>query len=135
MKQCRKKKELQERMNYLNDTAEFHEVESNSCGIFYTFPVNQQVFQVLVLCGAAINACHLTHGTCLDHRKTFSVINLLHLIRPEIIIKEFIILRHQVLQDWFPCILVQGLLSQEMKIELEAQFQCRHLQEGRRRVH
>ena len=53
----------------------------------------------------------------LDHRKTFVVINFLFLMRPEIIIKEFIILRHQVLQDRFRCILVQGLLSQEMKIE------------------
>ena len=74
----------------------------------------------------------LTHGIRLDHRKTFLVINFLHLNRPKIIIKEFIILRHQVLQDRFQCILVQALLSQEMKIELGARFQCRHLQEGRR---
>ena len=60
------------------------------------------------------------------------VTNVLHLIRPEIIIKEFIILRHQVLQDPFQCILAQGLLSQEMKIEKRAQFQCRHKQEGPR---
>ena len=57
--------------------------------------------------------------------------NFLKLIRPEIIMKEFIILRHQVLQDLFRCTLVQGLLSQEMKIKLRAEFQCRHLQEGR----
>ena len=31
--------------------------------------------------------------------------------------KEVIILRHQVLQDRFRCILVQGLLSHEMKID------------------
>ena len=54
----------------------------------------------------------LPHDTWihLDYRKTFLVSNFLHLIRPEIIIKEFIILRHQVLQDWFQCILVQGTL-------------------------
>ena len=28
-----------------------------------TFPVNQQRFQVLVLCWAVTKACHLTHGT------------------------------------------------------------------------
>ena len=36
-----------------------------------TFPVNLQWFQVLVLCWGSTNACHLTHGICLDHRKTF----------------------------------------------------------------
>ena len=40
-----------------------------------TFPVNQQRSQVLVLCWAATNACHLTHGIRLDYRKTFLVIN------------------------------------------------------------
>ena len=51
----------------------------------------------------------------------------LRLIRSKIIIKEFMILRHQVLQDR-----LQGDLSQDMKIEIRAQFQCRHMQEGRR---
>ena len=60
------------------------------------------------------------------------VINFLRLIRPKIIFKEFIVLRHQVQQERFQCVLVQKLLSQEMKIKIEAQFQCRHLQEGRR---
>ena len=47
-----------------------------------TFPVNFQRFQV------ATNACLLTHGIRLDHRKTFLVINFVHMIRPEIIVKE-----------------------------------------------
>ena len=64
--------------------------------------------------------------------KRFGIINFLHWIRPEIIIKEFTITRHQVVQDRFQCILVQELQSQEMKIKIGAQFQCRHLQEGRR---
>ena len=61
-----------------------------------------------------------THGR-LDYRKTFLVINFLQLIHPEIIIKEFIILWHQVIQDRFQCVLVQELLSQEMKIKKGAQ--------------
>ena len=81
-----------------------------------TFPVKKQRCQVLVPCWAATNACHLIHGIRLDCRETFWVINFRHLIRPEILIKEFIILRHQVLQDLFQCILAQELLSQEMKI-------------------
>ena len=36
-----------------------------------TFPVSLQWFQVLFPCWAATNACHLTHGMRLDHRKTF----------------------------------------------------------------
>ena len=36
------------------------------------FPVNQQHFQVIVICWAATNACHLAYGMHLDHRKTFS---------------------------------------------------------------
>ena len=40
----------------------------------------------------------------LQGKRFFLVINFLGLIRPEIIIKEFTILRHQVLQDRFQCI-------------------------------
>ena len=63
--------ELQEGMNYLNDSGEFHEVESNNSGFLHTFQVNQQRFQVLDLCWAAANACNLKHGIHLDDRKTF----------------------------------------------------------------
>ena len=42
-----------------------------------------------MLCSAATKDCLLTHGIRLNHRKTFLVINFLHLIRPKIIIKEF----------------------------------------------
>ena len=42
--------ELQERMNELTDSREFHEVESNYSGIFHAFPVNKQGFQVRDLC-------------------------------------------------------------------------------------
>ena len=34
--------ESQERMNYLNDSGEFHEVDSKYSGNIHTFPVNQQ---------------------------------------------------------------------------------------------
>ena len=62
--------ELHKGMNYLNDSGDFHEVESNNSGFFHTFPVNQQGFQVLDLCWAAANACNLKHGIHLDDRKT-----------------------------------------------------------------
>ena len=42
-----------------------------------------------MLCSAATKDRRLTHGINLDCRKTFLVINVLRLIRPEIILKEF----------------------------------------------
>ena len=57
---------------------------------FLTFPVNQQFFQVHVLCWAATNACFLTHGICLNHRKTSLAIHAQcsihhrHLKRPKL---------------------------------------------------
>ena len=79
---------------------------------------------------AATNACHLTHGIRLDHRKTLWVINFLHLIRPNLRNSSFYDTRCYRIGS--SALWAQELLSQEMKIELRAQFQCRHLQEGRR---
>ena len=42
--------ESQERMNYTNDSREFQDVESIWSGNYHTFPVNRQLFQVLVGC-------------------------------------------------------------------------------------
>ena len=91
-----------------------------------TFPVNLQWFQVLVPCSAATIACLLTHG------KTFSVINFLRLIHAEIIIKEFIA-HHKENEDQIHK--QQGqmkLFSQELTNKVDTQYQCRHLQQGRR---
>ena len=89
----------------------------------FTFPVNQQ--------------CHLTHAVRLDNRKTFLVINFLQLT-PEIHYEGI----HHLSTPGstgptkycrtFCMLQAQGLTSQDMKIQTEAQFQCRHLQEGRR---
>ena len=63
--------ELQEQMNSLSDSGEFHEVESNIVEDWRTFPVRKMWFRVLLPCWAATNACHETHGIRLDYRKTF----------------------------------------------------------------
>ena len=39
--------------------------------IVVTFPINQQSCQVIDLCWAATDTCHLIHGICLKHRETF----------------------------------------------------------------
>ena len=82
---------------------------------FLTFPVNEQSFQVLVLCHAATNACHLIHGICLNHRETFLAIHALCSIHHRHFVKEFFTLRLQVLQVPFQCKEVQGNLSREVK--------------------
>ena len=40
------------------------------------FPVNRQLFRVLVVCWAATKACDMIHGTCLVHRETLLTIHL-----------------------------------------------------------
>ena len=76
----------------------WHRITVGDC---FAFPVNQQWFQVLVPWWVATNACHLTHGLHLDYWKTFLVIKILHLIRPEILLMEFIVVRHQERQNQF----------------------------------
>ena len=127
------RQELQERMNCLNDSGEIPEVESNKSGKFDHFPSQPAVFQVHILCWAATNACRLTHGICLDHRKTFfgnprTMFDSSQTPYQEILHST----THQVLQVRFQCMSVQGHLLQEAKNELGAQFHCRDLQEGRR---
>ena len=81
----------------MNDPGEFHEVESNCSGTC-SHVCSQQGFQVHALCQAATDACHLTRGIDLDHRKTFLPIHVPHLSHHKHPIEEFINLRHQVLQ-------------------------------------
>ena len=64
--------EMQERVNYMNDSGEFQDVESICSGKYYlTFPVSWQCFQIHDLCRAATKACDLVHGICLGHKETF----------------------------------------------------------------
>ena len=68
----------------------------------------------------------------LDYKKTFLVIIFLHLVHPEILLKEFILAHRTENEDQFLKQQGQGPLSQEMTSKIGAQFQCLHLQEGRR---
>ena len=43
---------------------------------YTTFPVNRQLFQVLVECWAATKVCDWMHGSCLGHRQTFLTVHL-----------------------------------------------------------
>ena len=121
-------KEMQVQMNFMNDSEEFQEVESNHSGRLSYVPSQPAAIPSFRSMLSRDKRLPLDTWNASGPQENvfFLETNFLHLIRPEIIIKEFIILRHQVFQDRFQCILVQGLLSQEMKIELGAQFHCRH---------
>ena len=61
--------ELQERLNYMNDSA-FKMQNRLAVENYSTFPVNGQSFQVFLVCCAATKVCDLIHGTHLVHRET-----------------------------------------------------------------
>ena len=81
-------KSLQEKANCMNDSREFQDIESKNSGIFVTFPVSQQSFQVLDPCWAATNACHLIHGIYLNHKETFLAIHVQCSIHRRHLMKE-----------------------------------------------
>ena len=126
--------EMQEQMNSMNDSGEFvsrsgiesqweivlrsQSTSSDSKFSFYVEP--RQTLATWHMEFVWITGKHVL------------VINFLHLIRPKIIIKEFTIVRHQERQVQFHKRLGQGPLSNEMKSEWRAEFQCRHLHGGRR---
>ena len=85
---------------------------------YFMFPVSQQSSQVLDLRGAATKACDLTHGICLWHRETFFG-------NPRALFDS-----SQILQSGIPVQRCTGDLSRKVKNKLEAQFQCRVLQEN-----
>ena len=106
--------DMQDPMNSMNDSGELQEVESNHSGRLSYVPSQPEV----IPSSRSMLSCdrRLPLGTWNMSGPQENVLGnqFSTLIRPEIIIKEFIIPRHQV------------------QIELRAQFQCRHLQEGRR---
>ena len=74
----------------------------------------------------------LIHGSHLDHRKTCLVINFQRLIHSEIILMEFNLTMHKENVEQSHQLQGQRLSSQVMTDKIKAQFQCLHLQQGRR---
>ena len=93
---------MQEQMNSMNDSGEFQEVESNHSGRLSYFPRQPEMIpSSRSMLSRDKRLPFDTSGIHLDHRKTFLVINFLHLIRPKIIIKKLTTERHQERQDQF----------------------------------
>ena len=96
-----------------------------------TFPVNWSWFRVLVLCSAATKDCRLKPGINLNYRKTFLEIYFPHLIHPEIILKEFNLTTYKETEKQSLKQKGRRLFTQVKIDKIKAQFQCRHLHQGR----
>ena len=90
----------------------------------FTFPVKQQ--------------CHLTHAIRLDNRNTFVVIDFFYSWLPKSLERNSPFFLHLVIQDppstarLFACFRHRDSYPRTWRFKTEAQFQCRHLQDGRR---
>ena len=118
--------EMQDQMNSTNDSGEFQEVESN-----YRERLSYVPSQLAII-PSSRSMLSRDKRLPLDTWNAFGVTIFLHLIHPEIILKEFTVVQHKGNDDQFHK--QQGqmkLFSLEMTNKMEAQFQCRHLQEGR----
>ena len=109
---------MQEQMISVNDSGDFQDVESNKSGRLSH--VSSQ-FAMIPSSRSLLSR---------DKRLSFDTWNTSGL--QENVFGNLFSTFDSYRNHWFPCMLVQGLLSQEMEIELRAQFQCRHLQEGLR---
>ena len=126
---------MQEQMNSMNDSGEFQEVESNHGGRLSLVPSQPGVIPS--------SSSMLTRDKRLPsdtwnapglQETVFLVINYLHLICSEILLKEFIMVshtKHKERQNQFREQLEKGHLAQDMMIKIRVQFQCRCLRESR----
>ena len=88
--------EMQEQMNSLNDSGEFQEVQSNHSERLSFVPSHPAAIASSRSMLSRDKRLPLdTWSMSGPQENVFLVINFLRLIRPKIIIKEFIILRHR----------------------------------------
>ena len=124
--------ELQERMNCLSDSREYHEEEPNYSGNFFTrFQSTSKDSKSTIYAKLRQTLASWQMESVWITGKTFLSIHVPSSSHHKHLIKEFFTPRHRVLQVRFQCMSVQGELLQEVKNELETRLQCRCLQEGR----
>ena len=116
--------ELQERMNYMNDSGEFQVVESTCSG--KTIPRFQSTRNPSKSWWTAEPrpkfACDLIHLICSVQRETFLTVHVQYSIFHRLLIKECFTLGIKVLPET-QCEIVQGNLSLEVMKEIERLFQ------------
>ena len=123
---------MQAQMNSMSDSGCFQEVESNYSGRL-SHVSNQPA--MIPSSRSILNRDKRlpldTHGVHLDYRIFFGN-QFSRFSHPEIIIKEFNLTMYKENLEQSHKLQGEGIFSQEMTNKIEAQFQCRHLQEGRR---
>ena len=124
---------MQEQMDSMSDSGEFQEVESNHSGrLSYVSSQPAMVPSSSLMLSRdkrlpfdTWKAPGFQENVFGNHFSTFG--------SPGIILKEFTLAQHQERQGQFHKQQGrQGPSSHEMTNKIEAQFRCRHLQEGRR---
>ena len=124
--------EMQDQMNSMSGSGEFQEVESNYSGRLSYVSSQPAVIPSSRSMLSRDKRLPLDTWNTSGLQENVFVINFLRLIHPDIIIKEFTIVQHQERQDQSNRPQGRGHLSQEKTNKVKTQFQCRHLQEGRR---
>ena len=125
--------EMQEQINSMNDSGEFQEVESNYSGRLSYVPSQPAMIPSSRSMLSRDKRLPFYNMEFIGITgKRFLAINFLRVIDHEIIIKESTLVHHKENEDQFHKLQGPGLFSQEMTNKVETQFQCRHLQEGRR---
>ena len=114
---------MQEQMNSMNDSGEFQEVESNDSQPAIIPSFRSMLSRDQRLPSDTWNTSGLQEQVFGNQFSTFGSL--------EIILKEFILAHHKENEDQFLKLQGRRLFSQEMTNKIEAQFQCRRLQEYR----
>ena len=121
-----------ERVNCMNDSREFQDIESNFCGQFSHVPSQPAVIRSPRSMLSRDKRLPLDTWNLSEPQENVLAIHALYSIHHKHLIKEFFTLRIKVPLVESQCREVQGHPSQEVKNELGAQVQCPHLHEGRR---
>ena len=111
--------ELQERMNYMNDSTQFQDIESICSGKLSHVPSQPAVVP-------SPSSCDLIHGICLGHRETFWQSTCSNRFITDTVSRISSLLESKC---YTPCETVQGDLLRKVKNNSEVQFHCRVLQE------
>ena len=121
------------RLTSMNDSGEFQEVESNYSGRLSDVSSQPAMIPSSRSLLSRDKRLPLDTWNILGLQgNVFGNSKFLRMIHPVILFKEFTLAHHKENQGQFHRPQGRGLFSKDMTNKIEAQFQCRHLQEGRR---
>ena len=123
--------ELQEQMNSMSDSGDFQDVESNYSGRLShvsSQPVMITSFRALLSRDRGLPLDTRNHSGL---QETFLEINFPRMIHPQIILKEFNLTTCKETEEQSLEQKGRRLVTQVKTDKIKAQFQCRHLLQGR----